>query len=162
MALLTYQKDIHMIMIDHAIGDQMIKVISAAGTMDMRQEENKDYGEKVYETACRLAATTLVLVRPDSIIAHQVDMATLYETFRMHGGPLWSMLPTTISVEIFNSPFRFKEDPSGEPLCLDMEWKARRREHHEEGQRHLEGVRELSLQEFFRTWIFWLNLSIIS
>ena len=29
-------------------------------------------------------------------------------------------------------------------------------EYHEEGQR-----RELSLQEFFRTWIFWLNLSFI-
>ena len=50
-----------------------------------------------------MVATTLVLVGPDSIIVHQ--------TFRMHGGPLWSMLPSTISVEIFNLPFWSKEDP---------------------------------------------------
>ena len=97
MALLTYKKDIYMIMIDHAIGNQMIDVVQTASTVDMCQEENTDYGEQVYETACRLAATTLVLVGPDSIIAHQamsapMDMATLYETFRMHGGPFWSML----------------------------------------------------------------------
>ena len=72
MALLTYNKDIHMIMIDHAIGNQMIDVVLTASTADndMCQEENNDYGEQVYETACRLAATTLVLVGPDSIIAY--------------------------------------------------------------------------------------------
>ena len=97
MALLTYKKDIHMIMINHVIGNQMIDVVSTASTVDMYQEENNDYGDQVYETACRLAATTLVLVGPDSIIAHQamsapMDIATLYKTVRMHGGPLWSML----------------------------------------------------------------------
>ena len=91
----------------------MIDVVLTASTLDICQEENNDYGEQVYETACRLAATTLVLVGPDSIIAYQamsapMDMATLYETFRMHGGHLRSMLPTTISVEIFNLLFRFE------------------------------------------------------
>ena len=43
------------------------------------------------------------------------DMATLYETFRVHGWPLWSMLPATISIEIFNLPFRFDQDPKGNP-----------------------------------------------
>ena len=127
-----------MVMIDNTIGDQMINVVSAAGTMSMHQDEDNDYGNKVYKKACRLATTTLVLVGPDSIIAHQamsapMDMATLYETFRMHGGPLWSVLPYTISVEIFNLSFRFKEDPSGKPLCLETEWKARHREQTENG-----------------------------
>ena len=47
---------------------------------------------------------------------------------QVHGGPLWTMLPTTMTVEIYNMPFRFEQDPTGEPLCLDTEWKARRRE----------------------------------
>jgi hypothetical protein len=41
---------------------------------------------------------------------------------------LWSMLPITISVETFNLPFRFEKDPTGKPLCLDTECKARRME----------------------------------
>ena len=106
----------HTLTHDHAIGNQMINMVSAAGTMDRCQDENNDYGDKVFETACRLVATTLVLVGPDSIIAHQamsapMDMMTLYKTLRRYGGPLWSMLPSTISVEIFNLPFWSKEDP---------------------------------------------------
>ena len=31
MALLTYKKEIHMIMIDHAIGKQMLDVIQTCG-----------------------------------------------------------------------------------------------------------------------------------
>ena len=86
-----------MIMLDHEIGNQMIDVVQTASTVDMFQEENNDYREQVYKTAYRLAAMTLVLMGPDSIVAHQamsapMDMATLYETFRMHGGPFWSML----------------------------------------------------------------------
>ena len=135
MALLTYKKDIDMVMIDHVIGNQMIDVVHTAGTADLCQDENDDYGEQVYETACQLAATTL---GPDSIVEHQamsapMEMATLYKTFRVHGGPLWTMLPTTISVEIFNLPFRFEQEPTGEPLCLDTEWKARCREQTENG-----------------------------
>ena len=47
MALLTYKKNIHMVMIDHAIGNQMIDVVQTASTVDMCQEENNDYGEQV-------------------------------------------------------------------------------------------------------------------
>ena len=106
MALLTYKKDIHMVMIDHAIGNQMIDVVQTASTVDMCQEENNDYWEQVHETACWLAATTLVLVGPDNIVAYQAmsaptDVATLYETFRMHGGPLCSILRTTVSVRTY-------------------------------------------------------------
>ena len=35
MALLTYKKDIHMIMIDHAIANQMIDVIQTASTVNI-------------------------------------------------------------------------------------------------------------------------------
>ena len=98
MAMLTYKKDIHMVMIDHAIGNQMIDIIQTAVTVDMCQDEKNDYGDKVYETTCQLAATTLVFLGPYSIVmSAPMDRATLYETFRVHGGPLSMMLPTTIS-----------------------------------------------------------------
>ena len=51
----------------------------------------------------------------------------------MYGGPLWTMLPTTMTIEIYNIPFQFEQDPTGEPLCLATEWKARHSEQTENG-----------------------------
>ena len=53
-------------------------------------------------------------------------------------------------------------DSSQVLVLLEEDGKDSGEEHHEEGQGHLEVVRELGLQDFFRTWIFWLNLCFIS
>ena len=43
----------------------------------MCQDEKNDYGERVYKTTCQLAATTLVLLGPDSIVDHQAMSAPM-------------------------------------------------------------------------------------
>ena len=74
-----------MVMIDHAIGNQMIDVIQTAVTVDMCQDEKNDYGDKVYETTCQLAATKLVLLGPDSIVDHQAMSAPMRHSGCMVG-----------------------------------------------------------------------------
>ena len=111
MVLLIYKKEINMVMIDHVLGNQIIDTIQAAGTVDMIDKEN-DYGDRVYETVRQLASKALVLLGPCNILEQQVmkvpkEMADLYETFRVHGGRLWTKLPTTITERIYEVSFPF-------------------------------------------------------
>ena len=53
-------------------------------------------------------------------------------------------------------------DSSQVLVLLEEDGKDGVEEHHEKGQCHLEVVRELGLQDYFKTRMFWLNLCFIS
>ena len=125
MVLLIYKKEINMVMIDHVLGNQIIDTIQAAGTVDMIDKEN-DYGDRVYETVHQLGSKALVLLGLCNIVEHQAmrvpkGMADLFETFRVHGGHLWTMLPTMTTERIYKVSFRFEQDQPKESLRLNTE-----------------------------------------
>ena len=122
---MIYKKEINMVMIDHMLGNQIIDTIQTAGTVDMIEQEN-DYSDRVYEMVRQMASKALVLLGPCNIVEHQAmsvpkEMPDLYETFKVHWGPLWTMLPTTITERIHEVSFRFEQDQPKESLRLNTE-----------------------------------------
>ena len=69
------------------------------------------------------------------------EMADFYETLRVHRGPMWTMLPTTMTEGIYGMSFRFEQDPNKKSPCLDTEQRARGS--HQEG----DGVLAIKLKD---------------
>ena len=79
--------------------------------MATTDESNKEPKPRVYETVRQLASKALVLLGLCNVVEYQAmsvpkEIADLYKTFRVHGGPLWMMLHTTITERIYEVSFR--------------------------------------------------------
>ena len=119
MTLLVYKEGLTMIMLDHVLGRRMIDMCHAADTadrMDNTIEKGYGFGDRVNEIVHHLDSTAVVLLGPQNMVEHQArgvptEMVEFYEIFQVNdGGPLLTLLPTTMPIGILDMAFRFEQD----------------------------------------------------
>jgi hypothetical protein len=126
LALLTYRKEVAMVVLDHKLGRWIIDVclaVDAATEKGDTINEGHGVGELTYEMAIHLESATIALLGPHVMAEQQAaggptEMAELYEDFYDKDGG--SLLPTTMLAGIHDVAFRFDNDPAETSLQQNM------------------------------------------
>ena len=110
-----------MVIIDQAMGEEMIEVCQAAEVANRVANtvvKGFGFGDRVHKLLQQLESTDIVLFGPHHMMGHQIMyvstvMAEFYDVFRVgKEGPSMMLLPTTMPVGILDMAFMFEKDTS--------------------------------------------------